>query len=190
MASLNGLTDKPLHFTHKEPRNWSKYLPYGEHVIKGTVSASTGSTTFSLLYRTEVTTVMDLNLPKCPENTPKIKAQAHNYWKKSLERIRDYTLENKIIAKIAQKRNYNRRARPNSFKVRQKAYIKLLHFGDTNDYKLRQQYRGVYTIHCFQSPINIILEKGKQLQWSVYIHNFKRLKKGTCGQKSRVRYRL
>ena len=91
-----------------------------------------------------MTAVLDLNLPKCPENIPKTKAQAHNYWKKNLERLRDYALENKIIAKIAQKRNYDRRARPRSFNVGQKVYIELLYLGDTNDYKLRQQYRGVY----------------------------------------------
>ena len=184
--SSNGLSERfnrqiialLRHFTHKEPRNWSKYLPYVEHVINGTVSASTGCTAFSLVFGCERLSVLDLNLPECPENIPKTETQAHNYWKKNLERLRDYAIENKKIAKINQKRNYDRHARPHSFKVGQKVYIKLHHLGDTHDYKLRQQYRGVYTIHSFQSPTNVILvdEKGKQLPRSVYINNLKRFK--------------
>ena len=47
---------------------------------------------------------------------------------------------------------------------------------ENEDSKLRQQYRGIYTINSFLCPTNIILtdENGKQVSRSVYINNLKK----------------
>ena len=57
-----------------------------------------------------------------------------------------------------------------------KVFIKLHRLKENEDGKLRQQYRGVYTINSFLSPSNVILtdDNGRQLSRSVYRNNLKK----------------
>ena len=51
----------------------------------------------------------------------------------------------------------------------------IIRLNENEDSKLRQQYRGIYTIDSLLSPTNVILtdENGRQLSRSVYINNLK-----------------
>ena len=57
-------------------------------------------------------------------------------------------------------------------------YVKIHSRDENEDTKLRQQYKGIYTISKFISSTNVILvdEKGKALPRSVYINNLKKYK--------------
>ena len=81
-----------------------------------------------------------------------------------------------ICSKKKQKIQYDRHTRPHNFRVGDKVFIKINRIKENEDSKLRQQYRGIYTINSFLSPTNVILtdENGRQLSRSVYINNLKR----------------
>ena len=59
-----------------------------------------------------------------------------------------------------------------------KVFIKVHGIREHEDIKLRQQFKGVYTIVSFLSPTNVILcdGNGTQLSRSVYINNIKKYK--------------
>ena len=54
-----------------------------------------------------------------------------------------------------------------------KVFIKIHRLKENEDSKLRQQYRGIYTINFFLSPSNVILtdDNGRQLSRRVYKNN-------------------
>ena len=81
-----------------------------------------------------------------------------------------------IGSKQKQKIQYDRHTRPHNFTVGDKVFIKIHRLKENEDSKLRQQYRGIYTIESFLSPTNVILtdETGKILSRSVYINNLKK----------------
>ena len=60
-------------FVKDEPKKWSDYLPYVSHAINNSVCQSTGHTPFQLLYGVQIRDVVDVCLPRIPENTAKIK---------------------------------------------------------------------------------------------------------------------
>ena len=73
-----------------------------------------------------------------------------------------------------------------------KVFIKVHGIREHEDIKLRQQFKGVYTIVSFLSPTNVILcdRTGRQLTRSVYINNIKKYKDrgiyGTSDQSDRL----
>ena len=90
--------------------------------------------------------------------------------------LRKLARENMICSKQKQKIKYDRHTRPHNFRVGDKVFIKIHRLKENEDSKLRQQYRGIYTINSFLSSSKVILtdENGRQLSRSVYINNLKK----------------
>ena len=59
-------------FVCDNPKNWSNNICYVTYVINTSVSESTKTSPFSLIYDMEATSVLDLCLPEVPENVPKL----------------------------------------------------------------------------------------------------------------------
>ena len=57
--------------------------------------------------------------------------------------------DNMICSKQKQKIQYDRHTRPHNFTVGDKVFINILRLKENEDSKLRQQYRGIYTINSF-----------------------------------------
>ena len=114
--------------------------------------------------------------PEVPENVPKTIEHAYKYWFDNLTLLRKLARENMICSKLKQKIQYDRHTRPHNFRVGDKVFIKIHQLKENEDSKLRQQYRGIYTINSFLSQTNVILtdENGRQLSRSVYINNLKK----------------
>ena len=96
------------------------------YVINSSVSESTNQTPFSLLFGLNTTSILDLCFPKEPEVVPKNMEQAYNYWFNNLSKLRELARENMFIAKLIQKRNYDKTTRDHSFKIGQKVYRKYM----------------------------------------------------------------
>ena len=163
-------------FVCDNPKNWSNNICYVTYVINTSVSENTKASPFSLIYGTDGARVLDLCLAELPENVPKTIEHAYKYWFDNLTLLRKLTRENMICAKQKQKIQYDRHTRPHNFRVGDKVFIKIHQLKENGDGKLRQQYRGIYTINSFLSPSNVILtdDIGRQLYQSVYINNLKK----------------
>ena len=76
-----------------------------------------------------------------------------------------------ICSEQKQKIQYDRHTHPHNFVVEDKLFFKIHRLKENEDGKLRQQYRGIYTLNYFLSPTNVILtdENGRELFRSVYI---------------------
>ena len=61
-----------------------------------------------------------------------------------------------ICAKQKQKIQCDRHTRPHNFIVGDKVFIEIHRLRENEDNKLRPQYRGIYTINYFLSPLNVI----------------------------------
>ena len=85
--------------------------------------------------------------------------------------LRKLARENMICSKQKQKIEYDRHTRPHNFRVGDKVFIKIHRLKENEDSKLRQQYRGIYTINYFLSPTNVILtdKNGRQFFLEVSI---------------------
>ena len=79
------------------------------------------------------------------------------YWFDNLTLLRKLARENMICSKQNQKIQYDRHTRQHNFRVGDKVFIKIHRLKGNEDSKLRQQYRGIYTINSFLSPSNVIL---------------------------------
>ena len=92
--------------------------------------------------------------------------------------LRKLARENNVRAKEIQKLRYDRHTKPHKLKVGDKVFIKVHRMNEHEDMKLRQQFKGIYTIVSFLSPTNVILcdGNGTQLSRSVYINNIKKYK--------------
>ena len=143
------------------------------YVINTSISESIKASPFSLIYGTEATSVLDLGLPEVPENVPKTIEHAYKYCYDNLTLLRKLARENMICSKQRQKIQYDRHTRPHNFIVGDKVFIKIQRLKES---KIRQQYKGFYTMNNFLSSTNVILtdEAGKQLSRSVYINNLKK----------------
>ena len=142
------------------PNNWSKNQCCVTYVINTSMSESTKDSPFSLIYGTEATNVLNLCLPEVPENLPKTIEHAYKYWFDNLTLLRKLARENMICSKQKQKIQYDRHTHPHNFRVGDKAFIKIHRLKENEDSKLRQQYRGIYTINSFLSTTNVILRMG------------------------------
>ena len=111
-------------FVCDNPKNWSNNLCYVTYVINTYVSESTKASPFSLIYGTEVTSVLDLCLPEVPENVPKTIEHAYKYWFDNLTLLRKLARENMICSK-QKKIQYDRHTRPHNFRVGDKVFIKI-----------------------------------------------------------------
>ena len=131
---------------------------------------STGYTPFQLLYGVPKRDIIDVCLPKIPENT------ARNYFAENIDRIRNYAVDNIKCAKESQKMHYDKRSRPHTFAVGDKVYLKIQRRKLNEDTKLRNQYCGPYFIDKFTSPTNVTLRNktGKELPRSALINNLKK----------------
>ena len=163
-------------FVKDEPKKWSDYLPYVTHAINNSVCQSTGHTPFQLLYGVPIRDVVDVYLPRIPENTTKKREQAYTYFHDKVERIRKYAADNIKSAKENQKKNYDKHSRQHSFSKGDKVYIRIQKRKLNEDTKLRNQYEGPYFIKDFISPTNVTLfdKKGKPLPRSTLINNLKK----------------
>ena len=121
----------------------------------------------------EATGILDLCFPDKPDNVPKNLEHAYQYWIGNLTLLRKLARENNVRAKEIQKLRYDRHTKPHKLKVGDKVLIKVHGIREHEDIKLRQQFKGVYTIVSFLSPTNVILcdGNGTQLSRSVYINN-------------------
>ena len=106
-----------------EPNKWSDYLPYVSHTINNSVCQSTGQTPFQLLYGVPIREVVDMYLPRIPENTAKHREQAYTYFHDKGVRIRKHAADNMKSAKENQKKNYDKHSRQHSFSRGDKVYI-------------------------------------------------------------------
>ena len=104
-------------------------------------------------------------LLEVPENVPKTIEHAYKYWFDNMTLLRKLARENMICSKQRQNIPYNRHTRPHNFIVGDKVFIKIQRLKENEDNKVRQQYRGVYTIKKCISTTNVILadEAGKQV---------------------------
>ena len=125
-------------FVKDEPKKWSDYLPYVSHAINNSVCQSTGHTPFQLLYGVQIRDVVDVCLPRIPENTAKNKEQAYTYFHDKVERIRKYAADNIKCAKENQKKNYDKHSRQHSFSKGDKVYIRIQKRKLNEDTKLRK----------------------------------------------------
>ena len=164
-------------FVCDNPKKLSTNLCYATYVINTSVSESTKRSPFSLIYGTEATSMLDVWLPAVSDNVPKPIEHAYKYWFDNRTYYVNWARENMICAKQKHKIQYDRHTRPHNLRVGDKVFIKIHRLKENEDGKLRQQYRGVYTINSFfLSPSNVILtdDNGRQLSRSVYINNLKK----------------
>ena len=126
----------------------------------------------------EATGILDLCFPDKPDNVPKNLEHAYKYWFDNLKLLRKLARENNVRAKEIQKLRYDRHTKTHKLKVGDKVFIKVHRMSEHEDMKLRQQFKGIYTIVSFLSPTNVILcdGSGTQLSRSVYINNIKKYK--------------
>lgn len=159
-----------------EPQSWSKHLPYVAHAINNSVCESTGHIPFQLLYGMPMRDVVDVCVPRIPENAAKNTKQAYTYFLDKVERIRKYAVDNMHCAKQHQEKYYNKHCRRNYFSPGDKVYVKICGNKVNDDPKLKQQYEGPYIISEFISPTNAILldKNGNKLPRSTLINNLKR----------------
>ena len=96
----------------------------------------------------------------------------YKYWFDNLTLLRKTARENNVRAKEIQKLKYDRHTKPHKLEMGDKVLMKVHGIKEHDDIKLRQRFKGVYTIVPFLSPTNVILcdGYGKQLPRSVYIH--------------------
>ena len=187
--SANGLVERANRnvisilrkFVQNEPKKWSIYLPYVAHVINSSVSETTKFSPFNILFGTEMKSVLDFSFPIAPENVPKNSKQAYKYWNDHIGLIRKIAQDNMIVAQDVQKRNYDRHARPNRFRVGDLVYMKIHPTDEFNDPKLRKQYNGPFKIVKFISSTNVMLadENDKELPRSTCINFLKK-----CNQRN------
>ena len=71
--------------------------------------------------------------------------------------LRKLARENMFCAKPKQKIQYDPHTHPHNYRGEDKVFIKIHRLKENGDSKLRQQYRGIYTINSFLSPTNVIL---------------------------------
>ena len=116
-------------------KNWSKNLCYVTYVINISVSESTHSSPFSLIYGMEATSVLDLCLPEVPENVPKTIEHAYKYWFDNMTLLCKLARENMICSKQEQKIKYDRHTRPHNFRVEDKVFIKIQRLKENEDSK-------------------------------------------------------
>ena len=126
-------------------------------MINTSISDSTKASPFSLIYGMEATSVLDLCLPEVPAYVPKTIEQAYKYWSDNLTLLRKLAQENMICSKQKQKIQYDHNTRPHNIIVGDKVFIKIQCLKENEDSKLRQQYKGVYTILSFLPPTNVVL---------------------------------
>ena len=164
-----------------KPKDWANHLRHVTYIINSSVSESTKMTPFSLVYGVEAKSVLDLCLPKLPDNITKTTEQAYRYWFDNITLMRKFARENIAQAKQRQKIQYDKKCRPHKFKVDDKVFIKINNTGEYEDAKLRKQYKGPFTIQSFLSDTNVILtdDTGKKLRRSVYINNLKKFNERT-----------
>ena len=124
------------------PKNLSKNLCYITYIMIKSMSESTKSSPFGLIYGTEATSVLDLCLPEVPENIPKTIEHAYTYWFDNLSSLRNLARKKLICAKQKQKIQYDRHTRPHNFRVGGKVFIKIHRLKENEDSKLLQQYMG------------------------------------------------
>ena len=101
--------------------------------------------------------MLDVCLPEVAGNVHKTSEHAYKYWFHILTLLHKLARENMICSKQKQKIQYDRHTRPHNFRVGDEVFIKMYRLKETEDSKLRQQYRGIYTINSFLSPSNVIL---------------------------------
>ncbi|MGL1886778.1 MAG: reverse transcriptase domain-containing protein [Reichenbachiella sp.] len=165
--------------TKDQPSKWSSMLQYTVMAINSRVNESTGYSPFYLTHGVNMRDIVDVHLPDIPENIAKTKEQAYKFWLDKLSTVRSFAKENIAIAKKIQKRNYDARGtKRNPFSIGDHVYIKVEHWPEQADSKLKNYYKGRYTIVGFQSDTNAILadEKGKHLPRSFYINKLKKCK--------------
>ena len=146
--------------------------------INSTVTSVRESTKFSplfLMHGTMMLDIIDFQLPHVPNNVSKTKQQAYQYWLNQLTQIRQQAKINIDLAKERQKKAYDLHTKPHSFAIGDHVYVKIDHWKETDDSKLKNHCKGKYTIIGFQADTNAILAdaKGKPLPRSVYINKLK-----------------
>ena len=165
-------------FVKDYPNGWSQDLACVTYVINTSVSESAGYTPFNLIFGVEATGVLDLCFPDKPDNVPGNLEHAYRCWIGNLDLLRRLAGENNVRAKEIQRLRYDRHTKPHELKVGDRVFIGVHRVNGHEDMKLRQQFRGIYTIVSFLSPTNVILcdGNGAQLSRSVYINNIKKYK--------------
>ena len=116
--------------------------------------------------------MVDVHLPRIPENTATNREQAHIYFHDKEERIRKYAADNIKCAKESQKKNYDKHSRQHSFSKGNTVYIRMQKIKLNEDTTLRNQYEGPYFIQDFISPTNVTLfdkkvSSYKEVHWSI-----------------------
>ena len=159
-----------------EPKKWSSMVPYAVMAINSRVNDTTSYSAFQLMHGVSMLDPLDLQLPYIPDNVTKSKQQAYKYWSDNLQHIRNIAAQNINEAKKKQKHFYDRTARPNPFKIGDKVFMKVEKWDQNSDTKLKDYYKGKFTIVGFHGDTNAILvdEKGKRMQRSVYINKLKK----------------
>ena len=159
-----------------EPKKWSSMVPYAVMAINSRVNDTTSYSAFQLMHGVSMLDPLDLQLPYIPDNVTKSKQQAYKYWSDNLQHIRNIAAQNINDAKKKQKHFYDRTARPNPFKIGDKVFMKVEKWDQNSDTKLKNYYKGKFTIVGFHGDTNAILvdEKGKRMQRSVYINKLKK----------------
>jgi len=167
-------------YAMKEANKWAHYLPYAAMAINSACSETTGSSPFELLHGVVMREAIDLQITKPATFVAKEQETAHRYWTTHLGKIRSLARDQIFKAKSAQKKQYDRYAKPMDCKLGDTVYLKRSAVGLTEDPKLRPMYSGPYEIHRFVSPTNVLLKDSTtniQLPRSYHINKLKKMKR-------------
>ena len=78
-----------------------------------------------------------------------------NRWSKTVCKLLGVKSIRTSVYKPTTNSQCERTNRPHNFRVGDKVFIKINRLKENGDGKLRQQYRGIYTINSFLSPSNV-----------------------------------
>ena len=167
-------------YAMNEANQWSTYLPYVVLAINSAHTETAKRSPFELIHGVPMKEPIDIQLPIHPKFVAKDEEAAFKYWNTHLTKIRNIAKYNLQGAKLTQKRNYDRYAKPSKYELNDSVFLRRPAIGLQEDTKLRPMYTGPYIIKRFVTPTNVELwnEKTKNiLPRSYHINKIKKIKR-------------